>query len=733
MPQPKSRSIDADLEVDAADPVERDGVALLGDQPRPLDEPPVGEGVGASVAHATNGRTTHQKITSAGQDPHDDVRDVGGAALAEPAARTPRRPATAPARAAGSSSAFGWVRVVTTTCSPSFSSLLEMATRRSCHPVAVARGRRRPRRPPWPRRPVATTSRPPSSTSTRPPGRASRPPGRSTRTSRPSVDARARRTPPAAPGVRARRRRPARRTRRSSAPSNASSRSVRSTSCPSTRERGGGRRPAARRRSCATLRPTPTTAAGPGRASRPARPGCRRPCGRRAARRWATSAGRRPSARQRRRRTASPVSSGSHGQRSAARRPGAAAPRTSAPTAAGVSQVRSSRPRPAVWCSATTTSPSRRAGPGALGDDGVGAGRRVDDLDGARPGRRRRRGASAVERWARGGGVGHGHYIGRRQPRPQEATRVSAAAQPGEGTDVPEDIDIHTTAGKLADLDRRLDEAVHAGSAKAVEKQHAKGRKTARERIELLFDEGSFVELDELARHRSTAFGLEKKRPVRRRRGHRLRHHRRPPGVRVLPGLHGLRRLAGRGLRREDHQGDGPRHQDRLPDHRHQRGRRRPDPGGRGLARPVRRDLPPQRARLRRDPADLADHGLLRRRARLLPRGHRLHDHGRRDLPHVHHRPRRDQDRHRRGRHDGGARRRPHPQHQVRQRPLHGLRRGRRDRVRQGAAVLPAAEQPRRAARRTTSEARPRGHRPRPRPRHADPGLPRTSPTTCTR
>jgi propionyl-CoA carboxylase beta chain len=93
---------------------------------------------------------------------------------------------------------------------------------------------------------------------------------------------------------------------------------------------------------------------------------------------------------------------------------------------------------------------------------------------------------------------------------------VSAQPSPGEGTDVPQDPDLpdfHTTAGKLADLDRRLDEAVHAGSAKAVEKQHAKGRKTARERIELLFDEGSFVELDELARHRSVAFGLEKNRP----------------------------------------------------------------------------------------------------------------------------------------------------------------------------------------------------------------------------
>ncbi|HET6561402.1 MAG TPA: acyl-CoA carboxylase subunit beta [Marmoricola sp.] len=73
--------------------------------------------------------------------------------------------------------------------------------------------------------------------------------------------------------------------------------------------------------------------------------------------------------------------------------------------------------------------------------------------------------------------------------------------------------DPRTTAGKLADLDHRLDEAVHAGSARAVEKQHAKGKMTARERIERLFDEGSFVELDELARHRSTAFGLEKRRP----------------------------------------------------------------------------------------------------------------------------------------------------------------------------------------------------------------------------
>jgi propionyl-CoA carboxylase beta chain len=81
------------------------------------------------------------------------------------------------------------------------------------------------------------------------------------------------------------------------------------------------------------------------------------------------------------------------------------------------------------------------------------------------------------------------------------------------GTEASEDNDRHTTAGRLADLQRRSDEAVHAGSARAVDKQHARGKMTARERIAALLDDGSFIELDELARHRSTAFGLEDDRP----------------------------------------------------------------------------------------------------------------------------------------------------------------------------------------------------------------------------
>src|SRR3954466_14306956 len=73
--------------------------------------------------------------------------------------------------------------------------------------------------------------------------------------------------------------------------------------------------------------------------------------------------------------------------------------------------------------------------------------------------------------------------------------------------------DLTTTAGKLADLKERFHEAVTASGQAAIEKQHAKGKLTARERIDLLLDHGSFVELDEFVRHRTHAFGMESKRP----------------------------------------------------------------------------------------------------------------------------------------------------------------------------------------------------------------------------
>ncbi len=66
---------------------------------------------------------------------------------------------------------------------------------------------------------------------------------------------------------------------------------------------------------------------------------------------------------------------------------------------------------------------------------------------------------------------------------------------------------------RLAELKERKEEALHAGSPRAVERQHAKGKMTARERIEYLLDEGSFQELDMLARHRAHGMGLENNRP----------------------------------------------------------------------------------------------------------------------------------------------------------------------------------------------------------------------------
>ena len=49
------------------------------------------------------------------------------------------------------------------------------------------------------------------------------------------------------------------------------------------------------------------------------------------------------------------------------------------------------------------------------------------------------------------------------------------------------------------------------GGEKAIEKQHAKGKYTARERIAMLLDEGSFEELDMFVQHRCTNFGMDKK------------------------------------------------------------------------------------------------------------------------------------------------------------------------------------------------------------------------------
>jgi propionyl-CoA carboxylase beta chain len=67
-----------------------------------------------------------------------------------------------------------------------------------------------------------------------------------------------------------------------------------------------------------------------------------------------------------------------------------------------------------------------------------------------------------------------------------------------------------THEAKLARLEKLNAEALAGGGEARIERQHAAGKLTARERIELLMDPGSFIELDRLVKHRCTEFGMEK-------------------------------------------------------------------------------------------------------------------------------------------------------------------------------------------------------------------------------
>lgn len=64
---------------------------------------------------------------------------------------------------------------------------------------------------------------------------------------------------------------------------------------------------------------------------------------------------------------------------------------------------------------------------------------------------------------------------------------------------------------RLDDLHKRKEQAIHAGPERAVKRQHDKGKMLARERIEYLLDEGSFQEIDMLARHRALDSGIEER------------------------------------------------------------------------------------------------------------------------------------------------------------------------------------------------------------------------------
>ncbi|MFF3662743.1 carboxyl transferase domain-containing protein, partial [Streptomyces olivochromogenes] len=91
---------------------------------------------------------------------------------------------------------------------------------------------------------------------------------------------------------------------------------------------------------------------------------------------------------------------------------------------------------------------------------------------------------------------------------PAPAQDPAPAAGPAPAGPGPADI-----RGRVAEL-HAIREAARLGPGeKATAAQHAKGKLTARERIALLLDDGSFQEVEQLRRHRATGFGLEAKKP----------------------------------------------------------------------------------------------------------------------------------------------------------------------------------------------------------------------------
>ncbi len=195
-----------------------------------------------------------------------------------------------------------------------------------------------------------------------------------------------------------------------------------------------------------------------------------------------------------------------------------------------------------------------------------------------------------------------------------------------------------TMSEALADLRDRREQSLSPGSDRSIAKQRARGKMTARERVDALLDPGSFMEVGQL------------RRAIKRTDDP---NERRPFGDGVITGR-GL--IDGRPVcvfsqdytvfggsvgevyaqNGRDH---GSRRQDGVPDHRPGRLRRCAHPGGHPRPLQLRQGGRAQRAALRRGAADLGDHGHLRRRRRVLARDDRLHLHGERHLPHVRHRP----------------------------------------------------------------------------------------------
>lgn len=191
---------------------------------------------------------------------------------------------------------------------------------------------------------------------------------------------------------------------------------------------------------------------------------------------------------------------------------------------------------------------------------------------------------------------------------------------------------------KLEDLRAKKEKIAQGGGEKRIEAQHARGKLTARERLDILFDKDSFVEIDVFVKHRCTNFGMDEKELL---------------GDGVVTGYGQVDgrlvfafaqdfTVSGGSL--------GEYHAEKIVKVQNMAlkmgapivglqdsGGARVEERRCGSFR-IRQDLPQQHDLFRRDSADLCDHGTLRRRCGIFPCYHGLRIHGRSDKPDVHHR-----------------------------------------------------------------------------------------------
>ena len=288
-----------------------------------------------------------------------------------------------------------------------------------------------------------------------------------------------------------------------------------------------------------------------------------------------------------------------------------------------------------------------------------------------------------------------------RRPRPRAASTSRTA--PGRSSDTaPRELAWRAMSDTPHPIDERLEqlaklkeEARTPGNEASVRRQHERGKLTARERLELLLDPGSFVELDMLARHRAHGFGIENNRPL-------------TDGVVTGWGTVDGRKIfvfsqdftifggaLGEVYAEKIHKvmdlaestgaplvglndGGGARIQEGVVSLASYGGIFHRNVQGVGC-----------------DPADLGRARTVRGRRGLLARDDRLHLHGEGRLEHVHHRPRRREDGHRRRGHARGARRRADARDEVGRRHVRRRRRAALHRAGALPVVVPAVEQPR--------------------------------------